>query len=87
MTDAQARKLLVEAMRYANITGLTPELRADFEAGTTDIAFADLEMDSLATMELCIAVEANAGLSITPEELQSTRTASELVHLILRSNP
>lgn len=87
MNDSQARKLLVQAMRYANIMGLSPEQRDGFEAGSVDIELDSLEMDSLAAMELCIAIEANSGLSITPEQLQTARTGSELVRQILRVNP
>jgi acyl carrier protein len=84
VTDEQARKLLVEAMRYANVGGLKAEQRSAFEVGAADIELAGLEMDSLATMELCIAIEANSGLSITPEQLQAASTGSELVHLIVK---
>jgi acyl carrier protein len=84
VTDDEARKLLVQAMRYAGITSLAVKQREAFEAGTADIELDQLEMDSLATMELCIAIEANSGLSITPDQLQEARTGNELVRRIIR---
>lgn len=87
MTSEQARKILVDAMRYANVIGISAEQGSAFEAGTSDIELDQVEMDSLATMELCIAIEANTGLSITPEQLMAAATGSELVRLIVRANP
>ena len=86
MTDDEARKLLMQAMHYANIGGLAVEQRNAFIAGMADIELDQLEMDSLATMELSIAIEANSGLPITPEQLQAARTGSELVRLILKAS-
>jgi len=83
MTDEQARKILVQAMRYANVMGLSVESRNAFEAGTADIELDLLDMDSLATMELCIAIEANGGVSITPDQLRAAATGNALVRLML----
>ena len=82
MTEEQARKILVQAMRYANVIGLSVELRTAFEAGTADIELDQLDMDSLATMELCIAIEANSGISITPDQLKATATGNALVRFM-----
>jgi acyl carrier protein len=86
MTEVEAREIVVQAMRYANITGLSVEQRNAFEAGTSDIEFEHLEMDSLATMELCIAIEAHSGLSITPEQLRAAKNGNALVYLVARVN-
>ena len=41
-----------------------------------------LDMDSLAEMEVCIAIEVNAGVSILPEQLRKIGTLGRLVALI-----
>ena len=55
------------------------DTRSSFLAGEIDIAFADLEMDSLARMELCIAIELGTGVSLAPEELDRYTTLEALV--------
>lgn len=86
MTDEQARKILVQAMRYANITDISADQWTAFEAGTADIDLDRLGVDSLATMELCIAIEANGGLSITPEQLKAAPSGNALARLIVKAN-
>lgn len=83
MTDEQARKILTQAMHYANVIGLSSEQKHAFEKGTADIELEHLDMDSLAAMELCIAIEANTGISVTPDQLRSARTGSALVDLMV----
>jgi acyl carrier protein len=53
--------------------------RAPFVDGALDATLAELELDSLARMEVCIAIEVATGLSLAPEELQRYRTLRELV--------
>ena len=83
MTEEQARKALIQAMRYGNVIGLSAELRSAFEAGMADIELDRLDMVSLATMEVCFAIEANSGISITPDQLKAAATGNALVRLML----
>lgn len=86
MTSEKARKVLLQAMRYANVQGL-PEAQGEaFLAGEADLELDRLDMDSLAAMELCIAIEANGGASITPDQLKGAATGSALVRLMLGSD-
>jgi acyl carrier protein len=72
--------MLVEALETANIFELRNNGWAqEFLAGTRDVAFGDLDMDSLAAMELCIAIEVNAGVSILPDDLPKIGTLAGLV--------
>ena len=43
--------------------------REAFLDGSRDLRFDELAMDSLARMELCIAIEVATGVSMAPEEL------------------
>ena len=83
MTSEQARKVLLQAMRYANVRGLSAVLGDAFLAGEADIELDRLDMDSLAMMELCIAIEANGAASITPDQLQAAATGNALVRLMV----
>jgi acyl carrier protein len=55
------------------------DFRGPFLDGTLDATFAELELDSLARMELCIAIEVALGVSLAPEELERYPTLDALV--------
>jgi len=83
MTDQQVREMLVEALEYASVIALRDKnLGAGFLAGTSEVRIDALDMDSLAEMELCIAIEVNAGVSIVPERLRRIGTLDRLAALI-----
>ncbi len=70
MTELEIREVVADALDYAAVPRFRgSQVRAQFVAGTRDIGFDELEIDSLAAMELCIALETNAGVSILPAEL------------------
>ncbi len=83
MTESQIRAMLVEALEYASVIALRDKnLIADFLAGTNEVPIDVLDMDSLAEMELCIAIEVHAGVSIVPDRLRKIGTLGRLVALI-----
>ena len=84
MTEQEVRSTILEAMQYANVkmTG-DQDMTSLLLAGTEDIALDQLSMDSLATMELCIALETNTGVSIVPDDLQRIETLNSLVRIVL----
>ena len=87
MSDAEIREMLVEALHSASVFGLRNNgWTEEFLAGTRDVAFDDLEMDSLGAMELCIAVEVNTGVSIVPDDLAGLGTLGGLVQAIGRGD-
>ena len=53
--------------------------RDAFLAGESAVPMAELEMDSLAKMELCIAIEVGTGVSLAPEELERYGSLAALV--------
>jgi acyl carrier protein len=70
VTELEIREVIADALDYAAVPRFRgSEARAAFVAGTSDISMNDLEIDSLAAMELCIALETNSGVSILPDEL------------------
>ena len=54
------------------------DFREAFLAGSADVPVVELDMDSLARMELCIAIEIGTGVSLAPEELDRYRTLAAL---------
>ena len=87
MNEAEIRQMLVEALQSASVFGLRNNGWTEaFLAGTRDVAFDDLEMDSLGAMELCIAVEVNTGVSIVPDDLADLGTLGGLVRAIGRGD-
>jgi hypothetical protein len=46
----------------------------DFLVGRRDVAFEEMDIDSLAIMELCIAIEVELGVSILPDEMAEFTT-------------
>lgn len=85
MSEPEIREMLVEALQSASVFGLRNNgWTEEFLAGTRDVAFDDLEMDSLGAMELCIAVEVNTGVSIVPDDLAGLSTLGGLVRAIGR---
>ena len=83
MTEQQIRERVVEALEYANVIALRDKgLAAGFLAGSADVPLDALEMDSLAEMEVCIAIEVETGIGILPEQLRRAGTLGRLVALI-----
>lgn len=87
MSVTNARQFVADAVRKANIIGIRshPNFQAFLE-GTGDVNFGDLEMDSLARMELCISIEIGTGVEITPDQLDEIKSLAELVKRISESN-
>lgn len=80
MNKTAIRELLVHILQDAGIFYLRDTVaESDFVAGVWDIDLADLDIDSLSAMELCIGLEAEWGLTVLPEDLSSLGTLGQLV--------
>ena len=80
MTDQELRTIIVESLEYANVTTAREQSMAFLSSeGREDISLNQLGMDSLAVMELCIAIEVNTGVSIVPDDLQKVGTLNNLI--------
>ncbi len=88
MTDEEIRSLIAQELEYACMTAMrTKDLTPIFLEGRRDIALAELDMDSLAEMELCIAIEINTGVSIVPNDLQTIGSLDRLVDVVRAGLP
>ena len=80
MTEQDIREVIADALDYASVPRFRGSaLREQFVSGTGDVSFDALEIDSLAAMELCIAIETSAGVSILPAELPEFGSLGALV--------
>jgi acyl carrier protein len=73
------RQALIEGLEAGGVSEASQiRFRAPFLDGTLDATFEELALDSLARMELCIAIEVALGVSLAPEELQRYRSLDAL---------
>ena len=83
MNIMSARQFILDALDRATASGIrSPERRAAFLAGTDDIRFDEIEMDSLARMELCIAIELKSGIELPSERLDEIGTLARLAEML-----
>ena len=83
MTEQEVRTIIVGALEYANVVTMSDQNMGPLIlAGREDIDIPQLGMDSLATMELCIALEVNTGVSIVPHDLLEIGTLNRLVKAV-----
>lgn len=85
MSEEELRRMLVDTIDASTIVGLRRSgLMEEFLAGTGDVPFAALEMDSMGAMELCIAVEVHTGVEIVPAELADLGSLGGVVAAVVR---
>ena len=83
MNEREIRRVLVDGLEAGAAHRVTDvSIRESSLAGTRDLTFAELEMDSLAKMELCIAIEVGTGVSLAPEELGRFAAIGEIVTML-----
>jgi len=71
MDRAQLRIALFDALQAANVPeAFDEDLRRSFLDEGKDVDLSQLEMDSLARMEFCIAVELSLGVTLLPRQVQ-----------------
>ena len=86
MTDAAIRQTIVDALHFANaLEGQSDRTLKAFIESKLDLALQDLDLNSLATMELLIALELEHSVTITPEDLPGFASLGELAAYI--ANP
>lgn len=83
MTDREIRSSLAELLRDAGIFHLRDEeVEQAFIDGSYDADLEQLDMDSLAAMELCIGLETNWGTTLVPEDLNRVGNLQSLVQIL-----
>ena len=63
MEQERIRQVVVDALEIGSVSLIyDPAIRGPFLSGEGDVPLERLDMDSLARMELCIAVEVETGV-------------------------
>lgn len=84
MTAAELRNVIADSLVYAAVPGFVGSgAETEFRDGARDVTMTELEIDSLAAMELCIAIELNAGISLTPAEVAALPSLNALVQRLV----
>lgn len=75
MSDSEPRRTIMDALEFAEALGsVDARQRQAFEQGRIDLPLQALELDSLARMEILIALETTHGVVMSPEQLLLHRT-------------
>jgi len=82
MQKNNTRQMIVSALEAANLPGSAPKECIHKFLKSEDVLLADLNLDSLATMEFCIYLELNHGISIIPHDVHQYESLNALVNLI-----
>jgi acyl carrier protein len=78
---------LVEAMEYAQVFAFRyAEITDDFLAGKADMTIEELALDSLSSIEFCIAIENKTGVSILLTDLWDIGSLQNLAARIQRGS-
>ena len=78
--ERTVREALIEGLEAGGVGQASQvRFRQPFLDGTLDATFEELGLDSLARMEVCIAIEVATGVSLAPEELARYATLDALV--------
>jgi acyl carrier protein len=82
MAISRPRQIVFEALRIAAPSGFNDELRHAFLAEGSNFELAELDMDSLANMEFCIAIELSTGITLLPPQLAEFATTDAIERCI-----
>lgn len=73
-----ARKLIHDALLAARYEGPPDEALTKAVSEGLDLPLERFGFDSLAWMEFCISIEANSGLELTPDCVETMRSSAEV---------
>ena len=83
MNEREIREVVVQGLEAGAVPGINRiEVRAAFLAGPSELPFAEFALDSLAPVELCIAIEAGLRIALSPADLRAYPSAGELVRAL-----
>ncbi|HMN85225.1 MAG TPA: acyl carrier protein [Bauldia sp.] len=84
MTEAEIRARLVDAIHRSAGVLDNPRFTGLADRPDRDVAFVDLGLDSLAALEVCLALEEEIGVPIDPGDLLVHPTVNALATALFR---
>jgi acyl carrier protein len=86
VTETEIRASITEVFRDSGVFHLRDQnVEKEFIDGRYDANLDELYIDSLSAMEICIALEANWGTALVPEDLQRVGSLQALVKVVLQA--
>jgi len=84
--EGDIHRVLVDALKLARVELLLRDdaLTADLLAARRDVTLERLDLDSLAAMEVCIAIELRLNVEIVPDHLHKKKSLNQLVDAVRR---
>jgi long-chain acyl-CoA synthetase len=80
LAKTELRQVIADAMVYASVPGFADsQSEATFRDGTHDVKLTEVDIDSLAAMELCIALELSTGVSLAPADITAMTSLGALL--------
>ena len=83
MESAELRRAVVDALKAAAPGALDDAAREAFLAGKSNLLLAQLNLDSLARMEFCIAIELATGVTLLPAQLAALDSTDAVQHYVM----
>ena len=83
MTFLEARKKVLQALDVATNVFNDATLDRKLSDPTVDLTFAELELDSLAAIECCMALEEDISIDIDPADLAIYGSVNRLAEYIV----
>lgn len=88
MKAPDLRALLVDALEAGHVLALREgDLRQTILSGARDIPLHELDIDSLAEMEICMSLELATGVSLVPEQLKGLGSINSILAELQRQLP
>jgi len=78
MEISRSRQAVFAALKVAASGAFDDEMRRSFLADGSNLELVALEMDSLANMEFCIAIELSTGITLLPPQLAELATTDAI---------
>jgi acyl carrier protein len=82
METSRIRQAVLEALRASVPGAFDAATGRSFLAGELDVDLSRLDMDSLARMEFCIAIELSTGVTLLPAQLAELATTDAILQRI-----
>jgi len=84
MTFLEARNKVLQALDAATDVFNDVKFSSKLRDPTVDVTFAELELDSLAAIECCLALEDNIGIDVDPADLTVHSSINRLANYIVQ---
>jgi acyl carrier protein len=84
MTFQEARKKVLQALRVATSFVNEPRLSAKLNDPDVDFTFGELQLDSFAAIECCMALEDDIGMDFDPADLTIHNSINKLAENIVQ---